>query len=213
MRFEAVEGRLAHLPTHLPPAPPELQPVLLPAADGRVPSLKWPAEPRREAAVLLLIYPDKTGQAVVVLTERSAGGQRHSGQISLPGGAIERTDSSTEEAALREAREEISLERESSGLRLVGRLPPFDVRVSGFLVHPVLATAPARPRLRRDSREVAAIVHAPLSAFLPGAPIELVSEERDGLALRYGAYRVGRHIVWGATANILGRFGAFLAGG
>lgn len=62
-----------------------------------------------------------------------------------------------------------------------------------------------------DGHEVAAIIHAPLAAFLTSAPIEMVSADRDGLRLRYGAYRVGDHLVWGATAGILGRLGVYLA--
>ena len=54
------------------------------------------------------------------------------------------------------------------------------------------------------------IFSAPISAFLPGAPIETVTAERDGYHLRYGGYQIGRHHVWGATAMMLGRFGAYL---
>ena len=64
--------------------------------------------------------------------------------------------------------------------------------------------------LAPDGFEVAEIIHAPLAAFLPGAPIERIAEERDGFQLRYGGFRVGRHLVWGATAMMLGRFGAYL---
>jgi len=70
---------------------------------------------------------------------------------------------------------------------------------------------PSEPRLSPEEREVAAVFSAPLDAFMPGAPIEIITAEREGLRLRYGAYRVGRHLVWGATATILGRLGALLA--
>jgi len=39
-----------------------------------------------------------------------------------------------------------------------------------------------------------------------------VTAERDGLRLRYGAYRVGDHLVWGATAGMLSGLGRVLAG-
>jgi hypothetical protein len=77
-------------------------------------------------------------------------------------------------------------------------------------VHPVVALAQREPKLARDDYEVVEIIHAPLEAFLPGAPIEVVTAERDGFRLRYGGYRIGRHHVWGATAMMLGRFGAYL---
>jgi hypothetical protein len=78
------------------------------------------------------------------------------------------------------------------------------------MVAPVVAFAERPPQLTPDGYEVASIICAPLAAFVAGAPIEIVTAERDGYQLRYGAYRVGEHLVWGATAMMLGRLGAFL---
>lgn len=211
MRYEEAVARLEDVPAQLPPMPRALVPVLLPGPDGVMPTPSWPAQMERQAAVLLLIHPGREGEALIVLTERTAGGHRHAGQVSLPGGAIDDADESVTAAALREAREEIGLEAAAEGVRVLGELPALDVRVSGFLVHPVVATAPGFPALAADPHEVAAILHAPLAAFLPGAPIEMVTEDRDGLTLRYGAYPIGRHRVWGATAGLLGRLGVFLS--
>jgi 8-oxo-dGTP pyrophosphatase MutT (NUDIX family) len=210
MQFAELRSRLLPLPGSLPASPREITPVLLPGAATDRPALPlFPSGPPREAAVLLLFHAGSDGAAQVVLTERSAGGHRHAGQVSLPGGALEEGEAIVD-AALREASEEIGLDAVGAGLEVLGAIAPVDVRVSGFRAHPVAAMAARTPLLAPDLYEVAAIIHAPLSAFLPGAPIEIVTAERDGLRLRYGAYRVGDHLVWGVTARILGGLGAHL---
>ncbi|MEP7361391.1 MAG: CoA pyrophosphatase [Chloroflexota bacterium] len=199
------------MPEQLPPPPTELIPQVVDDPEG-VPGRepRWPDIPRRDAAVLILIYADANGDAQLVLTERSPGGHRHAGQISLPGGAIDSTDESPAAAALREAAEEVGLDPVAAGVSIAGVLPLADVRVSGFMVTPVVAFAERPPQLTPDGYEVATVFAAPLAAFVKGAPIEIVTDVRDGFTLRYGAYRVGDRLVWGATAMMLGRLGAFL---
>lgn len=210
MRFDEARALLRELPSQLPPLPQELVPVALGTSNGAAPRFPGFPDERHDAAVLILIFPDEAGDARLVLTERSPGEHRHAGQISLPGGQVDETDESLESAALREAYEEVGLDAEAEGVQVQGVLPEVDVRVSGFLVHPVIAFARREPRLMPDGYEVAAVITAPLEVFLPSSPIEIVTAERDGFRLRYGGYRVGDHIVWGATAGILGRLGAWL---
>jgi 8-oxo-dGTP pyrophosphatase MutT (NUDIX family) len=212
MHIDELMSRLATIPERLPAMPRELMPVALGAADEETPRLpRFPDESRREAAVLMLFYPGPDKDAYLILTERSPGEHRHAGQISLPGGAIDPEDASIEEAALREAFEEVGLDVHQASVTVHGVLPVVDVRVSGFLVHPVIAFAERTPELTPDGYEVAAIIHAPLAAFLAGAPIEVVTADMDGFRLRYGGYRIGEHHVWGATAMMLGRLGAYLS--
>jgi 8-oxo-dGTP pyrophosphatase MutT (NUDIX family) len=210
MRFDEARALLRELPTTLPPLRPELVPVALGSRDGAPPRFRELPDERLPAAVLILIYPDQDGEAYLVLTERSPGEHRHAGQISLPGGQVDESDESIEAAALREAYEEVGLDAEAEGVHVQGVMPEVDVRVSGFMVHPVVAFVDKEPRLTPDGYEVAAIILAPLESFLPTSPIDIVTAERDGFRLRYGGYRVGEHVVWGATAGILGRLGAYL---
>ncbi|MBA3779047.1 MAG: CoA pyrophosphatase, partial [Chloroflexi bacterium] len=157
-----------------------------------------------------LLYPDAADEAHIVLTERPAGELRHSGEVSLPGGAMETTDASAVAAALREAREEVGLDTETAGVEVLGMLSPLEISVSGFRLTPVLAVALRRPTFRPDPREVATLLEARIESFLSGAPIEQVEEERQGRPIRYGAYLVGGYRVWGATAAILGQLGAII---
>ena len=208
MLLRDVHARVAILPDPLPRPPAALRAVLLARSGGD--GSRLPPEPRawRDAAVLVLLYPGVAGEATVLLTERPVGDLRHPGQISCPGGAVEPADASPEDAALREAAEEVGLDAAAAGVALCGRLETIDVFVSGFRITPIVAVAERTPILRPDPREVASLVEAPLSAFLPDAPIEVVERESDGRTLRYGGYRVGGFHVWGATAHILGQLGA-----
>src|SRR5690348_5233392 len=94
----------------------------------------------RTAAGLLLMFPLDT-RAFVVLTVRGQALGRHGGQVSLPGGAVEPGET-LEEAALREAQEEIGAD--GARVRILGALTPVDIPVSGFRLHPFVAAAPER---------------------------------------------------------------------
>jgi 8-oxo-dGTP pyrophosphatase MutT (NUDIX family) len=214
MRFEEARRRLITLPDPLPAGPHALDPVAI-VEPGEVPPwARLPAgEPPRDAAVLVLIYPGPDREAHLVLIERPAGDHRHAGQVSFPGGAADPGDDFPVGTALREAAEEVGLDAQAAGVEVIGRLGTVDVRVSGFLLVPVVAVAAHDPALTPDPREVAAILRVPVRHFLPQAPIEIVEAERDGWRLRYGAFPVGEHRIWGATARVLGQLGAVLGEG
>src|SRR5581483_11548076 len=90
----------------------------------------------------------------VVLTVR-AETLRHPGQVSLPGGVVEPGET-FEQAALREAHEEVALAGDD--VKVVARLTPIDIPVSGFRLHPIAATLARRPALFPSDGEVARII-------------------------------------------------------
>jgi 8-oxo-dGTP pyrophosphatase MutT (NUDIX family) len=211
MRFELARDRLSHLPTPLPPARADIEATIL--SQGRVPEgmRRGLGQPPRDAAALVLLYPDPDGEANIVLMVRPGGDHVHAGQVALPGGKREDHDIFPEGTALREASEEVGLDPDAAGVTTLGVLETVDVRVSGFMMVPVLAVAEREPQLTADEREVAQLLTVPVRHFLPDAPVEIVEEDRDGWRLRYGAYPVAGHRVWGATGRALGQLGAVLA--
>jgi 8-oxo-dGTP pyrophosphatase MutT (NUDIX family) len=212
VKFEDVAARLASLPATLPDPPEALMPM-------RIAGEPWqaPAEGisgARPAAVLILIGPDEAGDARVVLIERATYDGHHSGEMSFPGGAAEAGDADLVATALREAGEEIGLEPDAIGLRVIRQLEPFWIPVSNFSVTPVIAVADRLPAWRPDPREVKQVVNAPVAAFLPDAPIEIIERDVREWRIRYGAYALTDMgegpAVWGATARFLGQLGAML---
>ena len=214
MRIQDARARLRRMPHPLPDPPGSLEPVILGRPDAaRLWQSSAQAVPERDAAVLVLLYPDRYGEAHVVLTERPTGELRHSGQISFPGGARDPGDDFPIGTALREAAEEVGLDAHAANVEVLGVLGSMDMRrISGFHVVPVVAIASSDPELRPHEREVAAILRVPVDLFLPDATITVVEVERDGWSLRYGGYPYGEHHIWGATARILGQLGAVIAG-
>lgn len=210
MHFDEVVARLsAPFPARLPAPPHALTPVL--TTTGRRPEPLQDGAEVRHAAVLVLLVRGSHDETLVVLTERADRGGHHSGEVSLPGGSVEPMDADVEAAALREAAEEIGLDATKGHVHIVGRLESFTIPVSSFRVTPVVAICKHRPPWNPAPDEVARVVEAPLSAFLPGAPIVEIHDEVRGWPLRYGAYPVDDLLVWGATARILGQLGALLA--
>ena len=158
----------------------------------------------RAAAGLVLLYP-RDERPCVLLTVRSGALPRHGGQVSLPGGRVE-PEETIRDAALREAEEEVGVER--GRVRVLGMLSTLYVPVSDFALHPVVGMADARPAFRPHAAEVARIVDAPLALLLGGPRRGAVW--RGGERLRVPYFEVRSERVWGATAMILAELLAVL---
>jgi 8-oxo-dGTP pyrophosphatase MutT (NUDIX family) len=195
----------------MPVPPAALMPVRLDTGERRGAAILTGPASARPAAVLVLVAPSGDGpdaEAEVILIRRVDRGAHHAGDVALPGGRREPGDADAAATALREATEEVGLDPAAAGVRVVGELETFWIPISDYRVTPVLGVASRRPDLTRSPDEVEAIIRAPLAAFLPDAPIELVEDEVRGFTLRFGAYPIPGAQVWGATARILGQLGA-----
>jgi 8-oxo-dGTP pyrophosphatase MutT (NUDIX family) len=184
-----------------------------PAAQVRlapIPRREWPKgiNPARirNAAGLLLVFPKEkalvSAAAHIILTVR-AEGLRHGGQVSLPGGVVDPGET-FEQAALREAHEEVALPLRD--VRILGALTSLDIPVSGFKLHPVVAVHPAHPPLTPSDGEVARILEVDLDDLLNPRHLVVTERARDGVRYTVPAFRVANVDIWGATAMVLAEF-------
>ena len=151
-----------------------------------------------DAAVLVPLYgwPERPG---LVFTERRHDLRRHAGEISFPGGR--RDDGETYlRTALREAHEEIGLDPEV--VDVLGALPPIGTFVTNFKVHPIVGLVEAGLEYVVSPTEVETVLAFELDALRKGFAMRRLV--RRGLPIRTPTYVVNDHLIWGATARILG---------
>lgn len=161
----------------------------------------------RAAAVLVPLLPRPEGLHVL-FTERSKELRSHAGQISFPGGSVDRGDSDARAAALREAREEVGLREEH--VEILGTVDDCPTFVTGYVITPVVGvvdplafTAAGRYPWEPSPAEIAALHELPLSAFMDPKNLRIELRAREGQMFELYWYTVQGATVWGATARIL----------
>jgi 8-oxo-dGTP pyrophosphatase MutT (NUDIX family) len=136
----------------------------------------------------------------ILLTKRNAHLNKHGGQVSFPGGRIDAHDADAEAAALREAEEEIALDR--AQVEILGRMADY-VTGTGYIITPILGLLPPGLELRPAPEEVEAVFELPIGVLLdPDAPKRQRHHVR-GIWREYWVWPHPDHYIWGATAAIL----------
>ncbi|MBR8654828.1 CoA pyrophosphatase [Achromobacter sp. Marseille-Q0513] len=152
------------------------------------------------AAVLIPLVTREQGVSIL-LTQRAAHLHDHAGQISFPGGRIETSDPTPEDAALREAHEETGLPAEH--VEVLGSMPPY-LTATGFSIIPVVSLVRPGFQLAPDAFEVAEVFEVPLSFLMDPANHRLYEARLDdGRVRHYYGMPYGKYFIWGATAGML----------
>ena len=155
-------------------------------------------QPVRPAAVLIPVVDHE--EPTVLLTQRSAHLNEHAGQIAFPGGKIDATDKSPLDAALREAEEEVGLDR--SFVDPIGYLDLYGTGF-GFRILPTVARVKPGFKLTINHSEVVDAFEVPLSFLMNPANHQVHSKEFRGMERSYYAMPFAERYIWGATAGIL----------
>ncbi len=156
---------------------------------------------KKRAAVLVPILLGK--EASILFTKRSMKVYHHKGQISFPGGVIDATDSSPLFAALREAYEEVGIEKKD--VRILGELDDFFTYTTNFIITPYVGVIPYPYNFSVSRDEIEKLIIIPISLLLEMKPREEKWRFKNQLVPVYFFHYEGE-VIWGATARILNHF-------
>jgi 8-oxo-dGTP pyrophosphatase MutT (NUDIX family) len=150
--------------------------------------------------VLVPIYgwPERPG---MIFTERRHDLRRHAGEISFPGGRIDPGETA-EQAALREAWEEIGLD--PAGVEVVGALQPISTFVTSYRVIPFVGFVAEGLEHTLQPTEVESVIELSFEELRDGYGMRRLI--RRGVPFRTPVYEVGETFIWGATARMLQTF-------
>ena len=178
----------------VPPAP-----LALPGDHVLNPGFAMSDATYRDAAVLVPVVA-RAPEATVLLTMRTPHLTTHAGQIAFPGGKIDSTDASPTAAALREAEEEIGLDR--ALVTTMGTLDPY-LTGTGYRIVPVVAMVAPGHRLTLNPHEVVNAFEVPLSFLMSPDNHRRGSREFRGATRYFYEMPFGEHYIWGVTAGII----------
>lgn len=163
--------------------------------------------PDARIACVLNLLSWKDGAWHTILIQRTQNPRdRHSGQVSFPGGRYEENDGELQNVALRETYEELGIP--PVYIEILGQLTELYIPVSNHVVYPFVGVLKEQVPFVPQPGEVAHILTPAVEMFTR-------SENRKStdLTLHGGItlkevpyYDVEGRIVWGATAMILSEF-------
>jgi len=194
---------------------PELKQRLNSPLPGRDAQLKMASGSRRiypivpdnarTACVMIVLYPKNEGLHLVLMERTPNKHDRHSGQISFPGGMLEKTDASLKDGALREVEEEVGIQRDQ--IEVIGQISELYIPVSNFQVFPFVGYMDGAPSFIAQESEVKTIIEAPIGLLLAQETRQTKDLQIHGITLKdVPFFNVFGHTVWGATAMMLSEF-------
>ena len=160
------------------------------------------------AAVNILLYLKNNEWYFPLMVRSENEHDRHSGQISLPGGKREETDENFAQTAIRETHEEIGIDEHY--IRVIREISPIYIPPSNFYVHAFVSYTKKNPTFFLQEAEAVELIEFPVASLLT------LSEEPEMMALpstkgvEVPVITFNNYIIWGATSMILSEFSHLL---
>lgn len=165
--------------------------------------MKEKAKTAKKAGVLALFYPSVNNRTHLVLILRKTYKGVHSAQVGFPGGKYEDDDKDLLYTAVRETREEVGVPERF--VNVIKPMSPLYIPPSNFIVHPYLAVSKLTPQFVKQEEEVEAIIEVNLLDFLNDKnAITTRVPTSFNVEVDVPAFHLNGHVVWGATAMMLG---------
>jgi len=165
--------------------------------------MKEKSRTARRAGVMALFYP-KESQTMLVLILRKTYKGVHSAQVGFPGGKYEDSDDSDlMRTAIRETEEEIGVD--PLDYKVLKTMSPLYIPPSNFMVPPFLGVSEKELTFVKQEEEVEDIIEVKLTEFLNDSnTITATVPTSFNVDLEVPAFVLNGHVVWGATAMMLG---------
>jgi 8-oxo-dGTP pyrophosphatase MutT (NUDIX family) len=162
--------------------------------------------PNGRAAVAIVLREVHSGPEVLLIRRAERQGDPWSGHMAFPGGREAPSDGSLLTTALRETREELSLDLDVAG-RLLGRLRELPAvargRSTGMVIAPFVFELTREVSLSYKIDEVSEALWAPLHPLMHGSLRSTIAYELAGQSHTLPAHDVEGRKVWGLTYRML----------
>jgi 8-oxo-dGTP pyrophosphatase MutT (NUDIX family) len=162
----------------------------------------------RFAAVNILLYL-KNNEWYFPLMQRTINqNDKHSGQISFPGGSRDEDDTDFATTAIRETSEEIGIDQ--NFVKIIRAMTPIYIPPSNFYVHPFISFTKKNPIFLLQESEAVELIEIPVNDILnlsTEPEMKVLPSSRE-IAVPYIDFN--GYLIWGATSMILSEFSQIL---
>lgn len=160
------------------------------------------------AAVNILLYLKDNEWYLPLIVRSENERDRHSGQISLPGGKKEDFDPNYAATAKRETSEEVGIEEHY--IRIIRELSPIYIPPSNFYVKAFVSYTKKNPQFILQETEAVELIELPVSSLLNLKDEPEMMVLPSSLGVEVPVINFNGYIIWGATSMILSEFSLLL---
>lgn len=160
------------------------------------------------AAVNILLYLKDNEWYLPLIVRSENERDRHSGQISLPGGKKEDFDPNFAATAKRETSEEVGIEEHY--IRIIRELSPIYIPPSNFYVKAFVSYTKKNPEFILQESEAVELIEFPISSILDLKNEPEMMTLPSSRGVQVPVINFNGYIIWGATSMILSEFSQLL---